>query len=415
MSVMDYFRQKKPEEVFTPRAAEVNNLMYINRPVLEAELLTAIRTNYHVVVYGDSGCGKSWLYKHTFKDNNIFYDVIDFSGAKTADDVDLIILECLSGYEEYYETDKEEERKTSFNPQNMGAERVERTKFSKAPVSATALLMEAIRNAAKRKRAVLVLENIEHILDNEEVLNQVQRMVLDLDNKDLSKFKVTLCIVGVPAEVRELLTAGNKYQTIANRVVEIPEVNRLSIEGVKLFARRGFEQELDFTVESADFCYSQIAYMSDRVPQFVHDICLHSALIGEDVLTISPDIIEAASSKWLATNARQNHEFICDCLEGSGQMTTPTARVMYAISKCEKRYFTSEDIDKVQTDIFNKKLDGKKPRSKRILTKLSIGEKRLLKCNENGHVFNLVSPKLRPVLRSCLKLSKDGCVVLHWP
>ena len=51
--------RKRPQEVFTPRAAEINENMYVNRPNLEIRLKRAIQGSYHVIVYGDSGSGKS--------------------------------------------------------------------------------------------------------------------------------------------------------------------------------------------------------------------------------------------------------------------------------------------------------------------------------------------------------------------
>lgn len=62
----------RPEEVFTPRSAEVNPAMYVDRPEYQQELRRAIRSGYSVIIYGESGCGKSWLYKKVFEDESIF-------------------------------------------------------------------------------------------------------------------------------------------------------------------------------------------------------------------------------------------------------------------------------------------------------------------------------------------------------
>jgi len=54
---------KKPEDVFTPRSANVNDRMYVPRPDLEASLRKALAGTLHILLHGESGSGKSWLYK----------------------------------------------------------------------------------------------------------------------------------------------------------------------------------------------------------------------------------------------------------------------------------------------------------------------------------------------------------------
>lgn len=403
-------RQKYPEEVFTPRSAEVNPTMYINRPELEASLGRAIRTGYHVVIYGDSGCGKSWLYKKVFKDQNIFYSTLDFSGAITGDDVDLQILELVSEFDEWKEKGKEASGGGQFTPGGVGLKGDLKRTWEKVEQSPLAQLLEEMRREAGRKKTFLVLENIEHILDKPEVVGKVQNMLLALDDPKLGKHKVRLCLVGVPAEIKEVLTAGNKYQTISNRVVEIPEVDRLSKEGVGMLVQRGLEQQLDFTIVSKPYCTSQISFISDRVPQYVHDICLHTALVAEDnLLKVTPDVVEIAFDNWVESNARQSYEFICDCLEKKGPVSDANARVVFAVARCEHRRFRAAEIEGLVRENFPRSTGGKRLQVLRMLRQLSSGEDRLLKCDDAKHNFRLATPKLRSVLRATLKL--DGEVV----
>jgi ABC-type lipoprotein export system ATPase subunit len=57
--------QKRPEidEVFKPRNHEVNDRIYVHRPDLEKSLELGLSGSLHTVIYGESGSGKSWLYK----------------------------------------------------------------------------------------------------------------------------------------------------------------------------------------------------------------------------------------------------------------------------------------------------------------------------------------------------------------
>jgi Cdc6-like AAA superfamily ATPase len=55
-------------EVFTPRRTDVNKSIYVERPELQTELRRALQGSMHVVIFGDSGSGKSWLYKKVMED-----------------------------------------------------------------------------------------------------------------------------------------------------------------------------------------------------------------------------------------------------------------------------------------------------------------------------------------------------------
>ncbi len=54
----------KITEVFTPRSASVNPRMYIDRPAHQKDLKRAVEGSLHAILCGESGGGKSWLYRH---------------------------------------------------------------------------------------------------------------------------------------------------------------------------------------------------------------------------------------------------------------------------------------------------------------------------------------------------------------
>src|SRR4051812_15678517 len=64
---------KQPEDVFTPRASMVNPAMYIARPDLEESLRRNALGSLHVLIHGESGSGKSWLYKSVFMQMGAHY------------------------------------------------------------------------------------------------------------------------------------------------------------------------------------------------------------------------------------------------------------------------------------------------------------------------------------------------------
>ncbi len=81
----------KIENVFTPRSAKVNKMMYINRGDLEKELYRKTRGTQHIIIHGESGCGKSWLYKKVLAEKKIHYEVVNLASADNHKSIDKIL------------------------------------------------------------------------------------------------------------------------------------------------------------------------------------------------------------------------------------------------------------------------------------------------------------------------------------
>ena len=382
--------------------------MYVNRPDHEAALRRGIRTGYNIVVHGDSGCGKSWLYKKVFKDEGVFFKVVDFSTAGDADEVDILLLEAVTEYMQWVESSKTNERDIEFKPANMGGKYKEQTVFAKLEASPFARLLSAIRHqAGKSKKSFLVFENLEYILDKEDVVKKIQTMLLALDDPNSAKFDVKICLVGVPSEIKEVLSDGNKYQTISNRVYEVPEVDRLSRTAVNLLVVRGLEQELEYTIESKTYCYSKIAFVTYRIPQYVHDVCLHVAMRAEETLNqVNPEVIDLALRDWIMSNSRQSIEFVRRWIMGDRAPNRTRAKIIYTISRLEEHFFSAEDITEELKKQFPKSMSGKRVQTLAALRKMSEGEERILKCDADRRLFRVATPQIRSSLRICLNVDK---------
>jgi predicted ATPase len=70
---------KQPEEVFTPRANKVNIDMYVARDRLERRLVNALKSKRYIVIHGESGNGKTWLYKKVFDQIGCHFEVINLA------------------------------------------------------------------------------------------------------------------------------------------------------------------------------------------------------------------------------------------------------------------------------------------------------------------------------------------------
>ncbi len=122
---LGFFKDIRPEDVFTPRSPVVNKSMYIDRPEYERELRLAMRSGYHVIIYGDSGCGKSWLYKKVFEDDGVSFVTLDLNNVREADDIDLLILEIIEQDQDWVEESRTETIEKGAMPYDIGVKKLD--------------------------------------------------------------------------------------------------------------------------------------------------------------------------------------------------------------------------------------------------------------------------------------------------
>ncbi len=87
--------RRRPDEVFTPRSPIVNPQMYVDRSDLERRLAELVSGSKHIVVHGESGNGKSWLYKKVFEENKVPYVVVNLANALRFDGIALAMKDKL--------------------------------------------------------------------------------------------------------------------------------------------------------------------------------------------------------------------------------------------------------------------------------------------------------------------------------
>lgn len=271
-----------------------------------------------------------------------------------------------------------------------------------------------LRSKSKRNdKCVLVFENLEHALIKQDIVQKLRSFLLSLDDENLAPHNVQIVLVGVPSDIKLILTDQNRYQTIANRVTEISEISRMSRAQSRALISQGFIQELGMEVQSPQYCASQIIYLTDRIPQYLQDLCLQVAFVAEDNQhIIDPVVVVDGAHNWVDTNARQSREFVEQNLGAASRRFDQKSRIILAVAKCKTTTFFSEDIEKILREEFPQRIGDRKIQVTRYLNQLTKGNQRLLRKQFNGQKFHLVSPKIRSVLRHCVRKSKTDEAVL---
>lgn len=104
-----------PEAVFTPRASEVNSDMYVERPDLEQALHRALRGSLHIVIHGESGAGKSWLYKASFSKNGVAFMIANLANASRLGSIAAELKNLVDREGKSQKTGYEETKSASVN------------------------------------------------------------------------------------------------------------------------------------------------------------------------------------------------------------------------------------------------------------------------------------------------------------
>lgn len=203
-------RYPAPETVFRPRSPQLNPDMYIDRPDLEKQLSNSLKGQKHIILFGESGNGKTWLYNRVFEKEGVYYTVLNLASANMHDDL-FPVIEKKSG-EIGVEVTKEESRETKAGimPQGIGGQVTSTVKTSPVAKSQLAGLLSRVRDKAGNRTAVLVLDNFEQIQSSDKVVRQIASMIVLLDDPGLATWGVKLLIVGVPSDIRSLLAKSGK-------------------------------------------------------------------------------------------------------------------------------------------------------------------------------------------------------------
>lgn len=295
------FGRVQPNDVFTPRSREINERMYVDRPELEERLEDALKGDKYIIVHGESGNGKTWLFKRVLARKKIPFEVVNLANAVLHGSLLKAFDAKIAELGAEREVGRTEEFDIGFRPGGIGAGGKQQTQISIAAQSAFGTLVSHLNSEARGKRSVLVLDNFEQIVDDHESLKAVASIIISADEESIAKHGVKLLIVGVPRDLKQLVAKVSNAATIANRLIEIPEVARMTLDEATSLMARGFEKELGYSFSiNKQQLYKEICWKTDRIAQQIHELCLKIALEAERFdRVISPEIVAKAERKWL--------------------------------------------------------------------------------------------------------------------
>lgn len=402
----------KPEEVFTPRSSDVNRRSYIPRPELEEELAEGLNESQHLIIFGESGNGKSWLYKRVFEAERVTYDVVNLVQASRFGSLEAAFEDRLARREKLEKTEYETAKSAGVKPQGVGVDFEGTWRYVKGKKEPFERLLAYLRKTAGKRRAVIVLDNFEQISNDAELCKQVSNCIVLLDDPTYSAYDVKIVIVGTPAGIDEILSKSGNLQTISTRLKEIPEVERMTPNEAKSLMRSGLENALKLKViGNSDVFYERMLKVTDRIALELQELGLKIAKEARKKEgKIDQIVFDRATTKWAKNSIRSTCAMLADRLNSTETKAARRNQCLYACGEITKDTFTYKDVEEKIRELFPETTEGVALNVSGELSKLSKDENPLLRRIERQKAYRLSSPKVRMAIRTMLAL-RDGKVV----
>lgn len=404
---MLFAKKMAPEEVFTPRQAVVNQEMYMPRPRLEQALQQGLRGNVHLVIHGDSGTGKSWLYKKAFADLKAKSVIANLANAarlgSISAELQSLLDETVTARKVGYSTEKGAEANAAFAKGSL-SQTNDYELVSKEPFKA---ILEHVRGEAGSGHAVLVFDNLEAIFGDEKLLREIGSLILLCDDERYAQYKVKVLLVGVPNDVKNYFYKTPYLTTVASRLTELPEVDRLTASACDELVHKGFIEKLRYTVNDIPGLQKHVSWVTGRIPLHVHEYCLELAFHCESAEKVTPEDIGEADMRWLSKNHMNAYSVVESHMNERDTKAGRRNQTLFCLSLLDKEQFKATDVEEIHRREFPQSTMGINLNASQTLASLTSGENPIIKKTPKGDAFTFSYPLYRLALRAMLAKTTD--------
>lgn len=344
--------RREPEAVFTPKQI-VSREMFAKRnesdlrgnPGLQDNLRDALLDRGgQVLIYGDTGVGKSSLLKYAAEDERLRTVVVECMQTRTYVDLLEDAIKSLIDVREITRV-----RTSSFSTEAEGSGSVPflvslkgklkgdygLTKnfevVQKPPLDA---LLEAMKTAGRK---ILVLDNFQNI-KSDETRTLVAQTMEALSDRSPKTDDVKCVVIGIADDASSLLGRSGSYR---RRTTEVG-VPRMPDSEIREVLERGFQLlNLTLTSDSMD----RLVFYSDGFPFFAHllglNVSRHARRIPSAMIT--DDMIEQAVAR-AARDVDQSYEArVREAFEVRGDVQ-PRKRILRLLANSDQRQWRSPDV-----------------------------------------------------------------------
>lgn len=346
----------KPEEVFTPKTIVTRQMFekrnesdIEGRPGLQDSLVDALReTGGQVLLYGDTGVGKSSLLKYAAEDEKKGFVSIsckssdDHAGILDALVRKLVDVEKISisksknvGGEASVEGHVPWFAKVTGKVTTSGGQTSD---FRVIEKSALDVIVAAM---VKSGRSLIVLDNFQNIKEpNTRVLiAQTMEELSDLAGASEGAPDIKCVVIGIAEDAGRLLGESRSY---LRRTTEIG-VPRMPDDEIRAILARGFRSLLKIDIDEA--ILDDFVFYSDGFPYFAHLLGLHVArsVVKAEQKSVSATMLEPALERAAMAVSSTYEGRIRTAYEAGGDVQ-PRKQILRLLANSAQRSWSSADV-----------------------------------------------------------------------
>lgn len=395
--------------VFTPRNADVNLKMYVPRLDLENALLRSVHGTMHSLLFGDSGTGKSWLYKKVLDQNNIPYTTANCANASRFKSLTEEIFSALIPAGTSQKTGYTENKEATIKALVADGRLSHQNQYSVSVKEPLQEAFSAFRKRAGSDIAVLVIDNLESIFKSEALMDELADIIILLDDSRYSVFNIKLLIVGIPNGTLEYFSKTKNMESVANRIEELPKVAGMTLPQVTTLVSHGFKLlEIPIPESELPFVSGHIYDITLGVPQRVHEYCEKLAYaVSDQSIGFNGDCLKMADREWTRVGLRQAYTVMESHLNSKRTAIARRNQVIFAIGKIKTHQFDSGTIAEKVRELFPTTSTGTGMGISNILGDLAIGESPLLSKNVKTNSYRVIDPRYVMCIRVALYLNPE--------
>lgn len=403
----------KIADVFTPRSSNVNLKTYVPRLTLERSLLRSIQGSMHSVLFGESGNGKSWLYKKVLEQHGYYYKIANCANASRMGSITAEIVSALVPAGTPKKTGYTENKEAAVNAVVASGKISHQGQYSLQIDEPLQSALARFRQNIGRGDAVLVIDNLESIFSNAKLMDELADIIILLDDQRYAQYEIKFLIVGVPNGILEYFATTKNLESVSNRLEELPKVGGMSLAMVKTLVERGFKNllEINLSTEEIDTIANHIHYCTMGIAQRTQEYCERLAYKLEDNKNVfRSEILNETDLEWLKMGLRQSYTVIESNLNSKKTTIARRNQVVYCIGKINTHQFDSSKIAEKVREEFPETAKENNMGVGAILSELASSNPPLLKKNPKTNEYRLADPRYSMCIRTMLRKQNNGAI-----
>lgn len=211
--------------------------------------------------------------------------------------------------------------------------------------------------------------------------------------------------MGVPTGVRDYYAKTPNQATVANRLAELPEVGRLTDEQARTLVRRGFIEELEYTVgpEILGLVEDHVLWVTDRIPQRLHEYWLELAQLGLPTRSLTTEMLEEADKRWVESSLSFNYQAIEALMNERDTKVGRRNQTLYVLGQMREPEFRYSDVEASIRQHFPQSTKGVSMDVSTLLAHLAQGKSPILRRTPKGDSYQFRDPRFRMCIRVMLQ------------